>query len=268
MNPLQHIELHKDEFTKSELIIMDYVLNNLKEISTNAISSTAEKCNVSKSALLRFCQKCGYKGYSEFKYEISRYLLSTVNLELGDSDNKAETFVKMYSEQINNIPNTVTSQLMMKLSEIIISARKIKIFGVHETGLAATYFTYRLANLGVDSEAITYPSLFVEKAYMGNKDDLHIFLSLSAETPVIKETIEYSYENNCYIVLITQNDLHKFVDKVDLTILFPTFKYQHQNIFLDSQSLLFVTIDLLINNLASKLIEESLFNDQLPTSFI
>ena len=78
MTPIQHIQLHKDEFTKSELIIMDYILSNLHDISSYPISTIAEKCKVSKSALLRFCQKCGFQGYSEFKYEVSRYLQSII----------------------------------------------------------------------------------------------------------------------------------------------------------------------------------------------
>ena len=37
------------------------------------IDIIAEKAGVSKSALLRFCKKLGYEGYSEFKYEVSKY---------------------------------------------------------------------------------------------------------------------------------------------------------------------------------------------------
>ena len=50
MTPIQHIQLHKDEFTKSEVIIMDYILSNLHDISSHPISTIAEKCKVSKSA--------------------------------------------------------------------------------------------------------------------------------------------------------------------------------------------------------------------------
>lgn len=252
MTPLQHIELHKDEFTKSELKIMEYVLEHLKEISTNPISNIAEQCNVSKSALLRFCQKCGYKGYSEFKYEVSRYLQSIVNF--GDANaNKSQVLIDLYTEQLNNIPQTISSKVMDDFFQLIHNARKIKIFGVHETGLSAQYFSYRLGSLGIDSESVTYPSFFVEKAVLGNKEDLHIFLSLSAETSVIKEALQSSFENHCKTVLLTQNDHHKYKQKANLSLLLPTFNYNQQSMFLDSQALLFVSIDLLINHLASKL---------------
>ena len=80
MTPLQHIQLHANEFTKSEILIMNYVMDHLDVISSYPISTVAEKCKVSKSALLRFCQKCGFRGYSEFKYEISRYLQSVIQV--------------------------------------------------------------------------------------------------------------------------------------------------------------------------------------------
>ena len=81
MNPLQLIQLHEKEFTKSEMKIMEYVTTHLDAISSYPILTVAEKCKVSKSALLRFCQKCGYRGYSGFKYEISRYLQSAVMID-------------------------------------------------------------------------------------------------------------------------------------------------------------------------------------------
>lgn len=77
---------------------------------------------------------------------------------------------------------------------LIISARKIKIFEVHETGLAAQYFSYRLASIGIDSETVRDTGIFGEKATMSTQEDLNIFFSLSAETFVIKDSIQFSRE--------------------------------------------------------------------------
>ncbi len=100
MTPIQHIELHQGEFTKSELVIMDYVLTHLDKISAYPIATIAEKCKVSKSALLRFCQKCGFKGYSEFRYEVSRYIQSIT--QITESDNvKTQTITNLYIEALN-----------------------------------------------------------------------------------------------------------------------------------------------------------------------
>lgn len=255
MTPIQHIQLHQDEFTKSELIIMEYILSNLHDISSYPISTIADKCKVSKSALLRFCQKCGFRGYSEFKYEVSRYLQSIVHITEGEIA-KTQTLVDLYTEQINRLPETLNPQDLDHFSQLVISARKIKIFGVHETGLAANYFSYRLTSIGIDSETVRDTSIFGEKATISTQEDLNIFLSLSAETSVIKDAIQFSREAKSKNILITQNDHHRYRNKLDLDFILPTFQLDKKNIFVDSQALVFITIDLFINNLASHLREK------------
>ena len=255
MTPIQHIQLHKDEFTKSELIIMDYILSNLHDISSYPISTIAEKCKVSKSALLRFCQKCGFQGYSEFKYEVSRYLQSIIHITEGEIA-KTQTIVDLYTEQMNKLPHLLSTQFLDQFSQLMIDARKIKIFGVHETGLSAQYFSYRLASLGIDSEPVFDSGIFTEKATMSTDKDLNVFLSLSAETTVIKDSIHYAKESQSHTVLITQNDHYRNTNKIDLAFILPAFQLDKKNIFVDSQALVFLTIDLIINNLASHLREQ------------
>ena len=252
MTPIQHIQLHESEFTKSEHIIKDYVLNNLADISSYPILTIAEKINVSKSALMRFCKKCGFTGYAEFKYEISRYLQSIVDFSENDS-NKTERILSIYTSAIHELPNCISTTQLKKLTQYIKDSRKIKIFGVHETSLAASYFSYRLATIGIDSEVVSSNSNMVEKGELSHKNDLNIFISLSAETTVIKDSLSSS---DCNLILITQNNHHKFKNKVDLDFVLPTFQSLKKNIFLDSQALLFIAIDLIINNIASHLQEK------------
>lgn len=252
MTPIEHIQLHKDEFTKSELIIMDYVLSNLDDISSYPIATIADKCKVSKSALLRFCQKCGFSGYSEFKYDVSRYLQSIVQLS-EDDITKTQTVIDLYTEQINQLPKKLDSKSLDSFSQLLINAKKIKIFGVHETALSAQYFCFRLASLGIDSEAVISPGIFDEKATMSDHKDLNIFLSLSAETNAIVEAIKCSSMSCCKTVLITQNDHHRFKNKTVLNFILPSFQLDKKYIFVDSQALVFITIDLFIRNMASHL---------------
>ena len=58
--------------------------------------TAAYKMNVSKSALLRFCQKCGYDGFSEFKYEVSRYLHSG-NMYNDNEVNSSEEIIQLFN---------------------------------------------------------------------------------------------------------------------------------------------------------------------------
>ena len=252
MNPKEHIKLHESEFTKSEKKIMNYVLKHFDTIASYPIQEVAEKCKVSKSALLRFCQKCGFKGYSEFKYEISRHLHSMVAIDSSKTDS-IPLYLSLYSNRIHQLEKSLNLSKVNHLISLISQARKIKIYGIHETGLACQYFTYRLCTLGIDSEAIFNSSQMPEKATMSTKDDLNIFLSLSSSTRSIKDAIKCSFEQQSHNILITQNDHFSFRSEVDDAIILPTFNNEDLPFFVDSQALLLVSIDLIIICLAKQL---------------
>ena len=252
MNPKEHIRLHEAEFTKSEKIIEDYVLKNFDTISSYPIQEVAKKCKVSKSALLRFCQKCGFRGYSEFRYEVSRYVHSMVEMDENDDDSSS-IYLSLYANRIQQLQQSINLKSLDHIIQLIKKAYKIKIFGIHETGLSAQYFSYRLCTIGIDSEAIVNSSIMTEKALMSYKEDLNIFLSLSAKTTVIKDAIQYAYESQSKIILVTQNNHHNFHQKIDKEIILPTFNNEDLHFFIDSQALVFITIDLIINHLAKSL---------------
>ena len=256
MNPKEHIRLHESEFTKSEKIIAEYVLKNFDSISSYPIQEVAKKCKVSKSALLRFCQKCGFRGYSEFRYEISRYVHSMVEIDEND-DNSLSIYLSLYMNRIQQLEQSINVKYVETIVKLIKEATKIKIYGIHETGLSAQYFSYRLCTLGIDSEALVNSSIMCEKATMSKPTDLNIFLSLSAETTVIKDAIQYAYESASHIILITQNNHHNFHNKIDKNIILPTFNNEDLHFFVDSQALVFITIDLIINYLAKNLSQEN-----------
>ena len=76
MGPIERLELNKNNLTKSEIEIMEYIKKNPMDIVQFSIIQIAEKANTSKSAVIRLCQKIGYDGFSEFKFDMSRYLVS------------------------------------------------------------------------------------------------------------------------------------------------------------------------------------------------
>ncbi len=252
MSPIETILLHEKEFTKSEHKIKESIINNPDIIACFPLVTAAYKMNVSKSALLRFCQKCGYDGFSEFKYEVSRYLHSG-NMYKNNEVNSSEEIIQLFINQLTILKeNNLDTKLESICSEIL-NARKVKIYGIHETGLAAKHLQYRLTTLGVDSESVTDNSLIVEKAQFSNSEDLNIYFSLSATTSLITESIDNALIKNSKVVLITQNSKSKFSKIIDNIIVLPTFTLSKNNLFIDSQSLNFILIELIVNKLSKLL---------------
>lgn len=250
MNPIQNIIINETNMTKSELKIMNYILDNKEEIAQKSLIELAQASDTSKSAILRFCKKIGYEGYSEFKYDISNYLLSPNN---SIHESQSQNVVDICASTITEMNHTLDLEPMLYLKEKMLTSNQIKIFGISETGLSANFFAYRLIDYGYDVEAVTQTNLLAKKAKLSTPKDLHIVLSLSANTELITEVIKESYKRKIPTVLITQNSRYKERTKLDSLILLPVFDYNiQQGIILDSQILFHVFFNVFINLLLEK----------------
>lgn len=64
------INTHYDELNDNDYHIAQYVLNHIEETQNMSIIELAEETLTSKSSVLRFTQKLGFSGFSEFKYSL------------------------------------------------------------------------------------------------------------------------------------------------------------------------------------------------------
>ena len=55
------------ELNENELYIWQYILHHKKETQKMSIQELAQRCNVSRTSILRFAQKLGLDGFSELK---------------------------------------------------------------------------------------------------------------------------------------------------------------------------------------------------------
>jgi len=63
-----------NKLNELELSVYQYVVSNLEEVSEMTVRELSNSCHVSTASILRFCNKLGYSGYSEFRYVIKQKL--------------------------------------------------------------------------------------------------------------------------------------------------------------------------------------------------
>lgn len=246
MDPIQNMKVNETNMTKSELKIMHHAIHHLDTVTSHSLISFAETIGVSKSALLRFCQKIGYGGYSEFKYDVSHYLAKKNQTRSEDAD--IDSVATIYAQTILELDTTLQESSLLHFKSLITQAHKIKVFGVAETGLSAGFFSHRLLHYGYDAETITQLNFFPHKVMLSQPEDLHIVFSLSSNTEAIRDSVKLSAKRKIPTVLITQNDRTDLKDKVDCFILLPFFKYDAlQEKILDSQVIIHAFIGIFLN---------------------
>ena len=59
-NLIDAISVYENAFTKSEVILYDYLKDKIDDIIYMSVTELAETINVGESTILRFCRKVGY----------------------------------------------------------------------------------------------------------------------------------------------------------------------------------------------------------------
>lgn len=114
---------HYDSLNENELHILSYIMNNKEQSSSLSINELAQKCNVSKSSLLRFTKKLGFSGYSEFKFYIK--------WEKEEKESKVDekNITESLIQDIELTLKHINLQQIDEICEVLYKARRIFLYG-------------------------------------------------------------------------------------------------------------------------------------------
>lgn len=251
MNPIQLMKINETNMTRSEIKIMNYIIESPQKLANSSIIDFALAANTSKSALLRFCHKLGYEGFSAFKYDVAHYIEHT-----GPRLNDIETssIANIYADTIKQLDYTLEVEQLAKLTQYLKTSRKIKVFGYAETGLSAIFFSQRLLQFGFDVEPIVTVGSINLKIEVSTKEDLLIFFTLSANTTVIKSALELATSLGLTTVLVTQNAMTELKSQVNCFLLLSCFDESASAFILEPQIILYGFSGIFMNYLAKSLL--------------
>jgi DNA-binding MurR/RpiR family transcriptional regulator len=247
-SPIELINLNLYNMTKKERAIAEYILEDPHKAIQFSAEMIAEQTHTSKAAFIRFCQKLGFNGYAEFKFALSRSLVAYVNYV--DDNNPIKQITQSYSNFIMQINSMVTQEEVTKISKLILSARKLKIFGVNRTALSAHQFRMRLGKIGLDAEfcddTVTMRDII---EYLG-PEDLCIIFSIKVMGATYGDIIPELANNGVKTVLLTMTPNNKFANDVTHMVSLPYISKSSSKAFLDDQAIFFVLNEILLNEIA------------------
>lgn len=247
MNPLQSIQTALPTFTKKEKLIAEAILKDPVSVVQVTAQDLAEKVSSSKSAYIRMCQKMGFEGYSDFRFSISRHLLSAGSKS--DEENPMQAILNSYSEYILNIASTIKKEDVHTLASYILTATRVKLFGINRTGLSAKQLRMRLIKLGLDAEAVNDSVTMRDLSSLLTKEDVCIIFSIKG-LPDYYQYAKDLRERGCKVVLLTMTPKTPMRKDVDLLLQLPYISRSSNESFLDDQAIFFVFIEVLLNEVA------------------
>lgn len=187
--------------TKSEKKVADFIISSGHNIVFRTMSDVKAGTHVGDATVVRFCQKIGFSGFSDFKIEVAKENVS---------QNNKTTSKIFYDENLNNLIAALNStaelmkpQNLKKAVKLICEATGIYIFGVGGSGEMAEQFSSILLRVGIHSKAIKDPHFQAQSASLLNHNDLVIGFSLSGRTKDTYDSLKIAKNNHAKIIVIT-----------------------------------------------------------------
>lgn len=251
MDFLSNIHLKKNTLTKNELKACELICKDLNQVQMYSLTEMSEKIKITKTTILRFCQKMGYSGYTEFKYDCVKYVNSLSNAErLIEGENKEIMNVeKIYMDTIKLMHYTLKDEDIKKLSQAIYQSSRVHCVGEINSEVPSLQLKYALAMYGIHADVL--PSSVHVKSIdlLANEKDLLIVFSASAKSRIVDSALELKESTHCQIALITMNPSTPLENEVDTFILLPSIVPLKNKSLLEGVPIFTIFVEILIHYL-------------------
>ncbi len=183
-------------FNETDIRVYKYAMAHMGKIRYMTIRELAAELHLSTSSVLRFCNKVGCEGYSEFKAHLEKERKQC--RETPPREDLKELL--LYFQQ------TATNAFEQKISQAVAmvqSARKLIFVGQGSSGTLAKYGARYFSNMGkfsIGLEDTHYPITESE-----DETTLVIALSESGETKEVIEIVRKFRLRQCRILSITNS---------------------------------------------------------------
>lgn len=243
------IASHETELTDMERDIAHYFLSSEARQHSLSSSRVTKLLHVSKAALTRFSQKCGFTGYREFVYHFNEEAKNQQQEE--EHDELTLSVLQRYHHVSNVTENFVKDPQLEHVADLIDQADRVYYFGIGSSSLVAREMKLRLMRLGVAGEVVTDRDGFTWTTSILDSSCLVLGFSLSGKTNAITDSLVKAKENGAKTVLVTANPAcvhHDFTEVVPAAPL-------PSNTYIDRISAvlpLLIVVDLIYTHFLSK----------------
>ena len=198
--------------TSAERKVATHVIESPHEVTGLTVHQLAEKCDVASSAFIRFCKSVQLSGFSELKIELARELGSKKEeqknaLPSVEPESGTEGVVrKVFSAGMQTLQDTLDMldfSKVEKMSEMLVRAKHIFLFGIGTSSTVVTDAQYRLSQLGLWATACTDILLMGVTAANLDEGDVVLAISHSGRTKAVVDAVRLAKKKGTTVMAIT-----------------------------------------------------------------
>lgn len=251
MSVLELIQENLTEYSRSERKIADYILEYPFDLQKYNGETLAEKCNVSRSALIRFCHKLGFNGYSDFRYKILSEPIKKKEEVNTPSKPQMNKTLGYYDQVIQTLRNSNAPEKAEELADAIMHSNHIITFGQFHSNLSAQQLTYRLLRRKINSTFINDITNFEAYTRLVAPGDVVVIFSISGHD-IYYDLVKQLKEKRAIVALLTMEETSVLKEFIDIYIQLPSAIHSGELYLLDDAISFFLAIELVMEAIYRK----------------
>ncbi len=242
-------------WTSSEEVILNFLNSYQNKTFILTQKQLSIQTNTSEATISRFCKKAGSKTYKSFVFYFNQILLEFNREYPIDEPTTKYTINNLLSKNIFAIKNTlndITVKQIERASDMILSNKRIVIFGKRFSEGIASELAINLLKVGLN---VLWNNDFYKMMAIvcaDKNDNLYIFFSNKSEEKEISFLLEEIKKNKSKIILITSNNEKLIKRAVDIKIEYKQIQDEEELISIGSKISQSIIADTIFETILNK----------------
>ncbi|CNK45118.1 putative DNA-binding transcriptional regulator [Yersinia frederiksenii] len=229
MSSLLRIRQLYPTLAQNDRKLADFLLTHPEQARQLSSQKLAQQTGISQSAVVKFAQKLGYKGFPALKQALSEIIAApdqavTLHNQILSTDSLKTVGEKLLSEKAAALRATLdinSEQRLAQALEMLKGAQRVILTGLGASGLVAKDLAYKLLKIGV--MAVSETDMHAQLAAVQALDtrDLLLAISFSGERREINLAAEEAQRCGAKVLALTSftpNSLQQRADHCLYTI--------------------------------------------------
>jgi DNA-binding MurR/RpiR family transcriptional regulator len=203
------------DFSKSQRLIADYILNYYDKAAYLTAAKLAEAVGVSESTVVRFAVELGFDGYPKLQKEMQKMaksrLTSIQRFEISSNrineENILKSILQLDMEKIKLTLEEIDQNSFNKAVDDLLKARKIYILGVRSSAALANFLNFYFNLLFDDVKLVNTTSVseMFEQIMRVSQEDVVIGISFPRYSRRTVQALQYVKSQHAKVIAITDS---------------------------------------------------------------
>lgn len=221
---LEKIHHEYGRMSAVERRIADIIMDEPHQLPRMSIAQLAERADVSEGSIINFSNKLGVRGFRGLKIELARATDTRTPFSFGSVTGKDSPWAALRKvtgnavEAFQKTCQSISEEDLQQVAELLLSARRIDIYGAGDSGLIAQDAYIHFMRAGFPAYAVTDYLTIALSAGQLDESCVAIAISHTGQTTEIVDAMRIARRHGARTVCISSSLVSELRDVCDLTL--------------------------------------------------